>query len=77
VKKVIIGITLWQKTSLNRLKQNLCIIKGYNTRKQAELALFDYIENWCNRQRRHSALDGMTILEFKKLNYKKKRLDIP
>ena len=45
--------------------------QDYNTRKQAELAVFDYIETWYNRQRRHSTLDGMTILEFEKLNYKK------
>jgi len=35
------------------------------------MAIFDYIETWYNRQRRHSALNGMTILEFEKLNYKK------
>ena len=45
--------------------------KEVQQRVQAELAVFDYIETWYNRQRRHSALDGMTILEFEKMNYKK------
>jgi len=53
------------------LKTELVYHQDYNTRKQAELEVFDYIETWYNRQRRHSALDGMTILEFEKLNYKK------
>lgn len=53
------------------LKTELVYHQDYETRKQAELAVFDYIETWYNRQRRHSALNGMTILEFEKLNYKK------
>ena len=53
------------------LKTELVYHQDYNTRKQAELAVFEYIETWYNRQRRHSALNGMTILEFEKLNYKK------
>jgi len=38
------------------------------TRKQAELAVFEYIETWYNRNRRHSALNGLTILEFDQFN---------
>jgi putative transposase len=53
------------------LKTELVYHQDYETRKEAELAVFDYIETWYNRQRRHSALNGMTILEFEKLNYKK------
>ena len=53
------------------LKTELVYHHDYKTRKQAELAVFDYIETWYNRQRRHSALNGMTIVEFEKLNYKK------
>lgn len=53
------------------LKTELVYHQDYNTGKQAELAVFEYIETWYNRQRRHSALNGMTILEFEKLNYKK------
>jgi transposase InsO family protein len=53
------------------LKTELVYHQDYETISQAELAVFDYIETWYNRQRRHSALNGMTILEFEKLNYKK------
>lgn len=53
------------------LKTELVYHQDYKTREQAELAVFDYIETWYNRQRRHSALDGMTMLEFEKMNYKK------
>jgi putative transposase len=53
------------------LKTELVYHQEYKTRKQAELAVFDYIETWYNRQRRHSALNGLTIIEFEKLNQKK------
>jgi len=39
----------------------------FTTREQAELTVFEYIETWYNRNRRHSALNGLTILEFEKL----------
>jgi putative transposase len=51
------------------LKTELIYQKDYKTR--TELAVFDYIETWHNRQKRHSALNGMTILEFEKWNLKK------
>lgn len=53
------------------LKTELVYHQDYKTRKQAELAVFEYIETWYNRQRRHSALGGLTMVEFEKLNYKK------
>jgi transposase InsO family protein len=53
------------------LKTELVYHQDNQTRKQVELAVFDYIETWYNRQRRHSALNGMTLLEFEKMNYKK------
>jgi putative transposase len=53
------------------VKTELVYHQDYNTKKQAELAVFDYIETWYNRQIRHSAMNGMIILEFEKLNYKK------
>lgn len=34
------------------------------TKKQAKLAVFQYIEAWYNINRRHSALGGLTIKEF-------------
>jgi transposase InsO family protein len=39
----------------------------FATREQAELAVFEYIETWYNRNRRHSAINGLTILEFEQL----------
>ncbi len=39
----------------------------FATKQQAELAVFEYIETWYNRNRRHSALNGLTILEFENL----------
>ena len=53
------------------LKTELVYHQDYKTREQAELAVFDYIETWYNRQRRHPALGGLNILEFEQLNYKK------
>lgn len=39
----------------------------FTTREQAELAIFEYIETWYNRNRRHSAINGLTILEYEQL----------
>jgi len=39
----------------------------FNTKQQAELAVFEFIETWYNRNRRHSALNNLTILEFENL----------
>ena len=43
----------------------------FTTRDQAELAIFEYIETWYNRNRRHSAINGLTILEFEQLTKNK------
>jgi len=40
----------------------------FNDKYQAKLAVFQYIETWYNRNRRHSALGGLTINEFEKFN---------
>ncbi|MDY6856924.1 MAG: IS3 family transposase, partial [Thermodesulfobacteriota bacterium] len=36
----------------------------YNTRKEAKASLFDYIELFYNRQRRHSALQYMNPCQY-------------
>lgn len=36
----------------------------YKTKEQAEVSIYDYIENYYNKVRRHSALNNMTINEF-------------
>lgn len=49
-----------------------CVYQNkFATREQAELAVFEYIETWYNRNRRHSALNGLTILEFENLTKNK------
>ncbi len=43
----------------------------FTTREHAELTVFEYIETWYNRNRRHSALNNLTILEFEQFNKNK------
>lgn len=42
--------------------------KEYKNQKEAEIAIFEYIEGFYNRNRRHSALGYLTMTEFEKLN---------
>ncbi len=44
---------------------------SFQDRNQAAFVIFEYIETWYNRNRRHSALGGLTILEYEYLNIKK------
>ena len=46
-------------------------IYGHNfkNREQAQLSIFEWIESWYNRRRRHSAIGYQTIEEFEKNNY--------
>jgi len=39
----------------------------YYTKTQAELDLFQWIETWYNRKRRHSALGMLNMIEFENL----------
>ena len=36
----------------------------FNTRKQAELAIFEYIETWYNTKRKHSSLNYLSPAQF-------------
>ena len=49
------------------LKTELIYRKNFKTRKEAMQAIFEWIETWYNRQRRHSALDYMSPEEYEKL----------
>jgi putative transposase len=40
----------------------------YENQHEAQLAIFEYIEGFYNKNRRHSALNHLTIAEFEKLN---------
>lgn len=48
------------------LKRELAELNGRSTRKQTELAVFEYIEVYYNRIRKHSTLGNSTPLTFKK-----------
>jgi putative transposase len=42
--------------------------KNYLNQEQAQLSIFEWIESWYNRRRRHSALGYKTMEEFEKIN---------
>lgn len=44
-----------------------CVLERYATRQQARQSVFDYIEMWYNRQRRHSALGYLSPKQFEQL----------
>ena len=50
------------------LKVELTHGKTYNTRQQAKTAIFEYIEEFYNRQRRHSYLGYLSPDEYEKKN---------
>ena len=49
------------------LKNELVYQTRYLTNKDAEESIAEYIENYYNRTRRHSAIGNLTIKEFHKL----------
>lgn len=46
------------------LKTELVYRRNFKTRKEATDSIFEWIETWYNRQRRHSSLEYMTPTEF-------------
>jgi len=50
------------------IKVELIYRNRYSTKEDASLSVFEWIETWYNRQRRHSALGNLTINEFEHLN---------
>jgi transposase InsO family protein len=46
------------------LKRELVYHETYRTRQEARLSVFEYIEGWYNRRRRHSTLGRRSPLEF-------------
>lgn len=49
------------------LKTELIYRKIFKTRKEAMQAIFEWIETWYNRQRRHSGIEYMSPEEYEKL----------
>ncbi len=50
------------------LKVGLIHGKTYNTHQEAKMAIFEYIEVFYNRQRRHSYLGYLSPVDFEKNN---------
>lgn len=48
------------------LKTELVYRRNFKTREEAKRAIFEWIETWYNRERRHSALGYMSPVEFEK-----------
>lgn len=48
------------------LKVELIYQNKYDTRREAELSIFEYIEGWYNQNRRHKQLGNLTIREYQK-----------
>lgn len=48
------------------LKVELVYHNKYETKQQAALSIFEYIEVWYNKNRRHKQLNNLTILEYQK-----------
>ncbi|MBK9481794.1 MAG: IS3 family transposase [Bacteroidetes bacterium] len=48
------------------MKTELVYHNKYQTREEAELSIFEYIETFYNTKRRHQQLDNLTILEYQK-----------
>ena len=55
------------ETFFSTLKTEHVYFEEYDTRQQAHSSLFDYIEIFYNRKRRHSAIYYKTPVEFEKL----------
>ncbi len=54
------------------LKTEMVYHRKFETRAQAKLEIFDYIEVWYNRKRRHSALDYRTPVQVERAMLKNK-----
>ena len=52
------------------IKVELIYRQRFNTREGAALSIFEWIETWYNRNRRHSALGNLTIQEFENKQFK-------
>ena len=50
------------------LKVELIYRTRYGTKEDAAIAVFEWIETWYNKNRRHSALGNLTMKEFENLN---------
>lgn len=56
----------------NTLKMEMVYHRKFETRAQAKLEIFDYIQVWYNRKRRHSALNYLTPVQVEQVMMKNK-----
>jgi putative transposase len=49
------------------LKTELVYRRNFKTREEAKQAIFDWIETWYNRERRHSSIEYMSPEEYEKI----------
>lgn len=56
------------------IKCELVHLRRFKTRKEATLAIFEYIEGFYNRRRRHSRLGYISPYKFKEIYYEEKRM---
>ena len=59
---------VFEKSFFHTLKVELIHGTIYNTRQEAKMAIFEYIEGFYNRQRRHSYLGYLSPIDFEKKN---------
>jgi len=50
------------------LKRELVVFENFLTREEAKAKIFEYIEVFYNRQRRHSTLGYLSPVEFEEVN---------
>ena len=60
------------ETFFHTLKTELIYHTNYETRKEAELSIFEYIELFYNRQRLHSSLNYVSPVDYEKNYFDKK-----
>lgn len=56
------------KSSFKTIKVECVYTRSYSNQAQATLSIFEWIESWYNKRRRHSTLGYKTIDEFEKMN---------
>ena len=55
--------SFWSRMQVDPLNR-----RKWKTRLELANAMFDYLEIWHNRQRRHSQLGMLTPIEFERIN---------
>ena len=61
-----LGCFLILLTYFITIKAELIWRRSWETRRQAETAIFQYINGFCNPRRRHSALGGKSPVAFER-----------